>query len=776
VKSFGSVANSMKGFAAVLAFAVSMPGIPQEPAGLETVIVRAHKRAEPLHDVPAAVSTLTAKDLSSAGINNIQGVAEHLPVFDLQQSNSAWSTSVRIRRVGNLGNIPTFEPAVALFVDGAFRSRSFLAGEFLDVERVEVLRGPQVTLYGKNASAGVIALYTKEPARELEIEGELSYGAIDVKDSASVMRTRLALSGSFSETVRASFAAGKSEHGHTLMNAWAGAQDGDDQNRATMRGQLMWSPSSALDVRLIAGYVEEDNDQGQSDIFLAPGAASTQVIEAIQQLGLATSCPDNVPRNRASCSLAANWLKLEAVDVTLLGEYRLDNGWKLTSVTAWDHYETLRSDDDVAQLFAPALFFHDSDVGRSVQEELRVTSADGERFGWLAGAFYYRNDYDRGRDGNRPMFGPNGELAMHPMWSSLIGVPLALPNQLGSLDSSLDTRYVALFAEAKWNLTSRFSIASGLRWQEEEKDASLNNSVSVPGASLISLSLAPTVTQAGEPINGSVSRRSDDVAWSVTPQLDVREDLMAYATVARGAKFGGFNVGFGNLPLAAREFGDESIRHLELGAKLDRERMRLSIAAFHTEYDDYQDATFASAQFTIGNVEHVVLKGFEIEGRALLHEQVTADFAISRADLRYDRNTAGMCYPGRTSDGSLPGSCNLSGEHPIDAPEWATHVGVEYVAPIKRGEYFVRLDWAWTDRYNTSFSADLGLVQDAYSDVGLRFGARLGESLELVLWGENLLDEEVSYIDAVLNFFNDASFQSYLGEARSYGATLRVRF
>ena len=199
-------------------------------------------------------------------------------------------------------------------------------------------------------------------------------------------------------------------------------------------------------------------------------------------------------------------------------------------------------------------------------------------------------------------------------------------------------------------------------------------------------------------------------------------------------------------------------------------------AAFYTEYQDYQDAAFVSAQFSVGNADQVDLRGLELESALLIGEHLQIDLAISVADLTYATNTTGMCYPGRTPDGTAPRSCNLSGEHPIHAPVWATHFGVEYERQVSWADLYARLDWSWSDHYHTSFSADPRLVQQPYDDVALRVGARFGRSYELVLWGDNLLDEEVAYFDAVLNLFNDSSYQSYLAAPRRYGATVRVRF
>lgn len=775
---FGRVAASI-GAAGLIAIA-SGSARADESAVIEHVVVLAQKRESALQDVPMSVTALTGSQLTAAGLDDIAEISQRLPTLDQQRSSTLTTTTLRIRRVGNLGNIPTFEPAVGLFVDGAFRSRSLLGtNELLDVERIEVLSGPQSTLYGKNVSAGLVAIYTRLPAEQFEGRAEATGGWIDAPGTPALRRFKLSVSGPIAEDWRAGLAIGRSRHGHTIANELAGAPDGDDEDRLAARGQLLWSPNERLDLRLIAGYAQQKDDEGTADVYLAPGAVSTTVADILRESGVARTCGDNVPHNRRTCSVAPNTLDLEAFDLTLLGHYRLSNGWRLDSITAWDRYEALRTEDDAAQVFAPILFFRDSEEGSSWQQELRLSSAADASTSWLAGISYYRNDYDRGMHGKRPMFGVTGNAAFDPIWPVLLGgLPLASPNQLGLHDSSVDTRYLGVFGSVSWQLTERLSLITGLRRQREKKDAVINNSVTAPSLSLISLVFSPAVTPNGQPVNGTLGRESDDVTWSLTPSYRISDALMGYLTVARGSKSGGFNTGFGNAPLSSREFGDERIQHYELGARgiLAHERARFSAAAFYTEYEDFQDAAFIGAQFTVGNVEQLDLRGVEVEGQAILGANVTADLAISVADLTYGTNTTGLCYPGRVPDGTTPGSCNLSGEHPIDAPVWATHLGLQYQRPLSWGELYARLDWSWTDRYNTSFSADPRLVQDAYSDVALRLGMRLGSNYELVLWGENVLDEDVTTLDAVLNLFNDASYQSFMAEPRSYGLTLRVSF
>ncbi len=218
--------------------------------------------------------------------------------------------------------------------------------------------------------------------------------------------------------------------------------------------------------------------------------------------------------------------------------------------------------------------------------------------------------------------------------------------------------------------------------------------------------------------------------------------------------------------------------HYEAGVKstlLDG-AMQLAVSAFYTEYDDYQDAAFVGQVFNVTNAEKAELKGFEAEGKVLLGEKVTADFGISYADFTYEEYTAGLCYAGRTPDGSVPGTCDLSGEHPINAPEWTTHLGLVYETDVSWGDVYARADWSWTDESNTSYAADPRLVQDAYSWLNFRLGTRW-DAYEVVAWVDNATDEDVVNVDATLNLFaNDKSYQTFRQAPRSYGLTVRAQF
>src|SRR5262245_4759250 len=203
----------------------------EQQGSLEEIVVTAQKREQSLQDVPIAMAALSADALANAGVQNISDVSHQVPVLEVQSSVSPVMTNFRIRRVGNLGNIPTFEPAVGLFVDGAFRSRSiFGTTDLFDLDRIEILRGPQSTLYGKNTTAGVIGIYTAPPSKSLAIRGEATVGNSE-GGAGDVMlaQVKASISGPFSDSVRASLGGSYSTHGDTMGEALANSgSNGND--------------------------------------------------------------------------------------------------------------------------------------------------------------------------------------------------------------------------------------------------------------------------------------------------------------------------------------------------------------------------------------------------------------------------------------------------------------------------------------------------------------------------------------------------------------------
>ena len=753
-------------------------------AQLEEVIVTAQKREQSLQDVPISVSAMSGDQLNAAGVNTIEGLAKIMPSLEVQSTTSTVSANFRIRRVGNLGNIPDFEPAVGVFQDGAFRSRSiFGMGDLFNVERVEVLRGPQSTLYGKNVTAGVVAIYTAPPSEEFEWKGELTGGNMEGANDAALYRFKGGVSGPLTDSLGASLGGSYAYRDKLQSQAVAGGADTNELERYSLRGELNWDATDKLNLRAIAGTVQQDDNEATSnDYFYDPdGYIAGFVLPTLQGAGLGVPCTDNDPKNRKACNLDQTTTDLDSSEAILLANYQLDNGWSIDSITSWDYYKFEGTQDDAGQIMTPVLRYHDTQEGEAWQQELRLTSAGGETVDWMAGAFYYHNEFKRGDDGDRAVFlydtlsdDPTVAAINQAVLETPFPVPFATQGQLSYVDGRQDTDYYAIYGQVAWQLTDKMKITGGLRWQREEKDASVQQTVNDPSPSIISLLLSPTEISAD-----NLDRSKDKVTWSISPQYFLTDDIMIYATASRGFKSGGFNTSWGAVEIDAREFQDEKVTNYEAGVKttlLDG-NLRLNVDVFHTEYKEYQEAAFVGANFTVGNAEKATTKGAELEGVLLLGEHFTTDFGVSYADLEYDEFTGGQCYPGRAPDSPTnPTACDLSGENPINAPKWKTHLGLTYETPVSWGDVYARADWTWSDDYNTSFSADPLLEQSSYSWVSARIGTHWN-NWEFVVWCDNLTDEDVSNVEATANIYSgDNSFQSFLQPPRSYGLTIRANY
>jgi outer membrane receptor protein involved in Fe transport len=729
---------------------------------VEVIVVTAQKRSQSAQDVPIAISALTAAAMEKAGINDIFDVARHVPGLQVQQNTNPLNTQFRIRGIGGFGNIPNFEPEVAYYSDGAFRSRSGLGiGDLVDIQRIEILKGPQSTLYGKNSTAGVVAVYTEEPGDRLKLSGEMSVGNVKAASDALTWQAKASLSGPASESVGFGLSATYFDQGFLLDNAWTGGGI-NDMKRHALRGQLVLMPADALKLRLIVGHsaIPGSAGGGEPDLFYGRTPAALNAAFGVP-------CANNHPTDRIVCRNYAGEVSLESNEATLIATYDLANGFELTSTTSWDQYRVTKV-LDADQLDVAVLDFNDRQTGDSVQEEVRITSPTGGRLDWLAGAFYYDNSFKRGGWAGHSTFvlGPQA-----PMLSIAPGLQAGQQDNAGTLLSSNDTRYFAVFGQVTWHLTERFEINASVRWQTESKDTVVTHSLNHTTPTLISIALLPAS------VDADLSHTVDAVTWTVTPQLSFTDDTMGYATASHGFKSGGFNGDWGRATPAQRAFKDEEVDNYELGVKsrFAQGRIQLNAAAFYSDFTNYQEAGFIALQFLVTNAEGVSARGIELDLTALLTDTLTAELNATYAQTKYDTYTAGSCYPGRVPDNTVTGSCNLSGQPLTNAPELKTHAALQYEVPVSIGAFYARADWTWTDEYFTNSNHDPRQVQSGFGLIDARVGVRVG-ALDVALWGNNLTDETYTTQSAVSNLFaNDPAYQSFLAPGLSYGVTIRYR-
>lgn len=726
---------------------------------LEEVVVTAQKRAQSLQDVPVAVSALDGDLLLESGATDLLNLQILVPSLTMEQNKGPGFATFRIRGVGNLGNIPNFESAVGLFVDGAYRSKSGMGvGELVDVDRVEVLRGPQSTLYGRNVTAGLISVITKRPTDTLEGFVEATVGDYDTQ----VLKA--SVSGPLSENVQGRLSGLWNQREGTFDDIYQNTEANETEAWA-VRGQLAFQPTDKLSILAIAGFSEKNADCCNADVDLGVlGNTFSGIIMG--------SAPDNNPTNRVMQFSQTNTYEDEAKELTITIDYDFDFA-TFTSLTSYDDYD-LYGILDAEQTPLDVLTFHDRQQGETFSQELRFTSNSEGNFDWMAGLGYYKNDFVRG---SLKPSEPTTVVGVHVMLPPFQAPPAlgGRPGDLSFFESTYDTENYSVFAQGNWHLGDRITLGAGARWFYEEKDMTIESRAET--AVFPSYAYITTVPA---PISGN--RDTDQIAWNLNAVFDATDSVMLYASASSGAKGGGFNGDWdarGTLSLDQREFEDEEVMNYEIGAKtsLLDQRVTLNANLFYSEFDDFQNASFLGLSFLVRNAEEVTTSGLEIDTVALLTSWLTADFSYTYLNAEYDKFTQGACYFGRTPDDPVVGTCDLSGETLPLAAENRLHLGLSGYWNVGSGELYSRVDYSWTDETETDNALDPRGTQDSYGILNGRIGWR-NDSFDIAAWIKNAADEEVVTLSSPQTLFGsiDGGRQVYLNDPQTYGVTFRYSF
>lgn len=763
----------------LLAAAMSSNLHAQGPV-LEEVIVTAQKRTESMQDVPVAVSALAGDDLLNTGFRDVGDVAAQVPSLIVTSNASPLNTSFRIRRIGNEGNIPTFEPDTALVIDGAFRSRSGLGlGDMVDVKSVEVLKGPQSTLYGKNAGAGVISITTQGPTNEFEGMLEASAGSEtfrSLKASVNIPITdNFATRFSYSGTER-----------DPLVENLTGP-DSDDQSGYAVRGQFRLDITDSLTAKLILGRMIRDMKPVTGDV-----QHSAAHLEIVANAG--ATITNNRSDDRIVEQDDRTNFDMQSDDAVLSFEYQGD-GYTFSAITGLEDYDVKINMEGVEQIPLDIVTFNDSQAGQSVSQELRWASDNGSDFNWLFGLFYYDNTFTRGAD-DQHEFILNEFIEEYggAVAGGVAGVPgllaapiLGVEGDTGDFDVNQDTMSSGVFTQLGYRLTEQMDVAFGLRYSYEEKTGSVVqfNETSAAGCvPPLDKNLVCTVSP-----NGNDFEQSD--TWSaVTGNINlsyaINDDSMIYATYSIGFKAGGYSLQFGGASDEIRPFDQEDITNLEFGWKtelFDR-RVRLNGAVFHAEYEEFQNASFIGLVFAVNNAEMVVVDGIEVDSVWLLTENLTANVNLAYIEATYDEYTGGQCYYGREPDDAALAQCDLSGNILPFAPKGTGNIALQWEQPLADGDIYSRLDVRYTGAANYSSDLDPRHAENALTTANFRLGWRNAD-FDVATWVNNLNDDVVYVQHVAANVATaidvavgspEGSYQSYIGAPRTYGLTFRAFF
>ena len=715
---------------------------------LEEVIVTAQKRTESLQDVPVAVTAFSAQAIQEAGINNSGDLAIMTPSLNANANSSPFTTRLTIRGIGTAQVDPALEPSVGFFVDGIFMSRSGLGtSELTDIERIEVLQGPQGTLYGKNANAGAISVVTKRPNIE-EFEGY----AEGTAGNYGLGQVTVAASGPLSDALAYRVSGSVLQRDGYYDNA--GVDDQNDTDDWNIQGKLLWEPTEALSVLLGIAHVDRDST--------CCGADATQSDSVNQELINQGLAPDsNNPYDYNTATDAQDAFSMQSDLVSLHVDYTLDWG-TVTSITAWNDYDYSSSIDADRSQLDQLINADENNAGDSLSQELRLDSSAGDNIDYQLGLFYFNSTTQRGDRSPTVRVGEDF-ITIADQQDLPLPVPsvalIAQPGDFLRYENVWDTETIAAFGQATWHLGERWHLSGGLRWTDEKREADLfSETTSTAPLAASGLALLNSVST---PIDASLDRSSSNLDWLAKLAYDISADSMIYASASTGTKSGNFNGVSGTAD--EREFDDEETLSYELGVKsqLLDSTLRLNAAAFYTEIDDYQfQQQLESGIGTfVSNAGAVETSGIDMQLEAVPLPNLTV-----RAGLLYMHEYEITDGPRRGDQ--LPYTADYSG-----------NLGATLVFPLADGGIYIRGDYIYMDEHSTNGTSSDNLQDKDFDDREL-LNARVGwrnDHWNISVWGKNLTDDD--YAAQTLNpqVFNGMEAY-FLAPPRTYGATLRYDF
>jgi iron complex outermembrane recepter protein len=766
------------------------------------IIITARRREESSQEVPLAIATLDGRTINDTGAYSVQKIQQLAPTLQVYSSNPR-NTAVNIRGLGVPFGLTNdgFEQGVGIYVDDVYYSRPASAVfDFLDVAQVEVLRGPQGTLYGKNTTAGAINIRTNQPAFQFEGNVEVSAGNYGFKQA------KAAVSGPITETVAARIALSATDRRGTLYNVTTGNRVNARDNIG-LRGQLLWRATDDLDVTLTGDWSTQD-PECCGTVFVGYGptqrAADRQFPALAAALGYEPVSLD--PFDRLTDTDASLNAGNTVGGASLRAVWDIGPG-SLTSVTAWRFWDWQPENDrDFTGLDVVRLSQNPSQQDQYTQEFRYDYSGDAIDF--VLGAFAFKQRIDtqgteaQGRDASRWNIAPSNPLSNDP--SVLEGLTARNTQWLKATS-------LALFGQLAWKVSDSLTIQPGARLNYDKKQGFYRREVfdgqgnPVPATGGTAMQQAQRGVYAPQLFEPAFS--DWNFTYDLTASYKLAADAMVYGTYAKTFKTGGINQNGvpadaqGNPILAAGSIRPESVQHVEVGAKTqfwDR-RATLNLAAFRTTIDDFQ-AIVSNGQFGVlrgylANAERVRSQGVEVDFSVRPSRRFTAYVNGAYTDATYVRFTDAPCPPelsggtvagaGQTpgapgAPGSLsPANCDVSGQDLPGISKWSFSYGAEANRPVTllgaEGEVYVGVDGNYRSRFSSNPSPSIYGGIDGYALTNFRLGFRADNGLNIYAWVRNAFD--VDYFEQ-LTFGpgNTGLIAGLPGDSRTWGGTVRFEF
>jgi iron complex outermembrane receptor protein len=732
---------------------------------LEEVIVTANRREQNLQDVAISVAAFTDEFFKNSGTSSLQQLDEYTPSLKITPVTDSRSTSIRIRGIGSIGSNAGIDPSVGVFIDGVYQGRAGMSiGDLMDIQRVEVLRGPQGTLFGKNTAAGALNIVSKAPQELFGGSIEAVAGNYGTQELRGMINVPLGDNTGHATRLSGYYV---TNDGFDI-NTFTGEKI-NDTNRKGVRSRTLFNLSDYGDLTFSLDYAQNDGDCCAPDIIDYEGDGSAQGLPfsmLAEETGIPLPAADPYDRKIHLDKAFVNDVNVGGISAEWNNE--LSNGTVLTWISAWRQYESDSTFDGDFSHYDAIHYATEVSLDQ-YSSEFRIASPDDDVWDYQVGAYVFNSTMDT-----------EGENGFLPLTGKLFAFGILFPDGAVNFDSNEhETTSYALFGQTNWNMTERWRLTLGARYTYEEKKRK-GSQKSRP---------EPAFPLDAPPIAGPDSvidedRSTSDVSPSISLSYFARDGLMLYASASQGFKSGGFN----QLRTAVGvpgEFDDERSRNYELGWKgtwLDR-RLQVNGTLFYVDYDDFQAQGFDGANITVRNAGSLESKGLELDIVYMPNALLTTGLAVGYNDASYSDFETGECTAQQlfaVTGGSafVLADCvqDLTDRDLDNAPEWTASTYLQFNDEFSDSDmsWFARLEYNYVGELYMAQDLDETLKRDPVDLVNARFGLSGKDSKwQLTFWGRNLLDEEYFVVGFDIPVLG--GFAGINAPALTYGLTINYQ-
>jgi len=748
----------------------------KEENELIEVVVSSRRRIEKVQDVPIAISVITGKQAEQTGAFNVNRIKELVPSVQLYSSNPR-NTGINIRSLGSPFGLTNdgIDPGVGFYVDGVYYARPAATTlDFIDVEQIEVLRGPQGSLFGKNTTSGAFNITTRKPSFTTGADFEVSYG------NYNFLQAKASVTGALSSKIAGRISFSGTQRDGLIDNVVTGRPTNTLNNQG-IRGQLLFTPSENTNI-IFAGDITTQRPDGYAQVVA--GVAPTQRAAYRQFDAIIKDLNYQLPSRNAfdrKIDHDTPWRSGQDMGgLSLNIDTKIGTG-TLTSTTAWRFWNWDPSNDrDFTGLQVLA---KSQNPTRQTQftQEVRYAGQLTSKISGVVGVFFI----DQTSQTNGTEESGNAQWRFAQSTTSALWKTPGLFEGYGiKTDANIRSSSAAVFGQIDWAITDRLHILPGLRYNFDKKDAhyarTTYGGLQTTDPALLALKKLVYSDQAFDS-----STDNTDFSGNLTLTYKASDKINFYATYAKSYKPVGVNVA--GLPTDAKGqplldlavIKPEKVNHYEIGVKTSPFKNSVfNLAFFDTDIKDFQTNVQAAElgvnRGYLANADEVRVKGAELDASFVFSQHFTLNAAATYTDGKYVKFTNAPLPLEET--GAPVAFKDVSGTELPGASKWAGSLGGELSNTAKffgnKGKVFVALDGYARSKFSSSPSASKYLVVPGYAIFNARIGFRASEGLSIHFWGRNLLNKD--YYEQLLPAGgNTGQYAGVIGDQRTYGVTFK---